>query len=454
MPWLAVIGRFPSPDLARSVRRMWKCICLAPFLLLSACAESALPGAQANDGLEAPDLLAPDLIADHCSDGVRDADETDVDCGGAVCPRCLAGQACGVGVDCASGRCGRGQCERCTIAFAPQATFKAGDGPLAIADLNGDRSADLAVLDAGVNVFFNRGDGTFAFAGFYDVFGTFLALGDLNGDGRPDMAVAGDDGRLAVLFNQGDGTFGPPAYYPRVGDHCSWIALGDLNGDGKPDIAAACVVVMVLVNKGDGTFGAPVQYDVDAGHTVAIGDVNGDGKPDLVSVNTNAGAAGSQKRCVDILLNRGDGTFAYEHSLDGYGASYCYSAAVGDLRGDGAIDVVGSTLGGEVLVYLNQGKGAFAPLLHYDAGSSPQGLALGDLDGDGKPEIVVADRDGDSVSVFRNDGGGVFAPKVNYAVGSRPKLVAIGDLNGDRKPDLAVANTGDGTVSVLLSTCM
>jgi hypothetical protein len=179
------------------------------------------------------------------------------------------------------------------------ANYPAGTNPLAIAiaDLNGDEKADLAVANfaGGVSVLLNAGDGTFAAPASYAAGTTpnTVAIGDLNGDGKPDIALASttsDGGGVAVLLNLGTGKFGAAIVYA-TGTFPRGIAIGDLNGDGFPDIATAyslrdCNGMSVLVNKGTGTFGVPIPYPLAGSpSSLAVADLNGDGKVDLAVVS-------------------------------------------------------------------------------------------------------------------------------------------------------------------------
>src|SRR2546429_1076470 len=164
-----------------------------------------------------------------------------------------------------------------------------------------------------------------------------LAVGDFNGDGKPDLAVANHacsncssafSGSFSVLLGNGDGTFQSAVNYDAGTDPVS-VAVGDFNGDGKPDLAvvnSGSTNVALLLGKGDGTFQSAVNYDTSTSpNSVAVGDFNGDGKLDLV-------VGGST---VSVLLGNGDGTFqAAVNSGTGGG-----SIAVGDLDEDGKLDV-------------------------------------------------------------------------------------------------------------------
>ncbi len=130
-----------------------------------------------------------------------------------------------------------------------------------------------------------------------------------------------------------------------------------------------------------------------------------------------------------------------------------YSVAIGDLTGDGRADLaVANSNINTISVYTNTGSGSFAPQVTYNTGSNPYSVFIGDLTGDGKADLAVANYISNTVSVYTNTGSGSFAPQVTYATGSRPCSVAIVDLTGDGKADLAVANRSSNTVSVYTNT--
>jgi hypothetical protein len=298
-----------------------------------------------------------------------------------------------------------------TGGYGPPQSYSVGTNPWStvVGDLNGDGKADVAVVnDQGVSVFFNSGSGTLlppvSFAtGTGPV---WVAIGDLNGDGKADLAVAnrgapnGSElvgGDVAVLLNMGGGTF-VAANYPAGASPIS-VAMADLNGDGKADLAVASGAgVSVLLNNGNGTFGAPASYGSGTNpFSVAAGDLNGDGKLDL--------AVGGTDRA-SVLLNLGNGTFAaavnYSYAATPYNGSGL--VVIGDLNGDGRPDLAGNTLTdpcSAVAVLLNQGNGVFgAPSYVPASNSSPSSVTLGDLNGDGKLDLVVPN--GDGVAVLLN----------------------------------------------------
>jgi hypothetical protein len=180
-------------------------------------------------------------------------------------------------------------------------------------------------------------------------------------------------------------------------------------------------------------------------------DLNGDGELDIAVANQD----------VAVLLNRGDGRFASkrEYRTD----DEAVSVAIGDLNGDRRLDIVtANVVGNSVSVLLNRGGGRFRARRDHLTGSASYSVAIGDLNGDRKPDLVASNStgsddetcdsgDGTSVSVLMNKGKGRFAAWRDFETGCDPLSVAVGDVNGDRKRDLVTANNGENTASVLLN---
>jgi FG-GAP-like repeat/PASTA domain len=274
----------------------------------------------------------------------------------------------------------------------------------------------------------------------------WVALEDLNGDGRPDLVTANQERRtISVLTNSGDGFSRRRDY--RTGGLPRSGAIGDLDGDGAPDVAVANLgpdKVSVLLNIGDGRFRAPVDYGaglVDYPSSVAIGDLDGDGKADLVIANGGSST-------VSVLMNRGDGSF--ETARD-YAAGFePVAAAIADVNGDGGPDVVSADFG-NFSVLLNNGDGTLRRGVEHRTEEHSVSLAVADLDGDSRPDLAIAN--GRVVGVFLNRSHGSAWSTRNYRVPSPGEAVAIGDLNGDSRPELVVATAHiPGTISVLSNT--
>jgi len=284
-----------------------------------------------------------------------------------------------------------------------------------------------------------------------------VAVGDLNGDGHPDLVTANAGANtVSVLLGDGGGGFSAAPGSPfAVGSAPASVAVGDLNGDGHPDLVTANYgdnTDSVLLGDGGGGFSAAPGSPFAAGPFpawVAVGDLNGDGHPDLVTANSDT--------TVSVLLGDGGGGFSAAPGSPFAVGAYPESVAIGDLNGDGHLDLVDADYGDNtVSVLLGDGGGGFsaAPGSPFAVGAYPYSVAVGDLNGDGRPDLVTANAGDNTVSVLLGDGGGGFsaAPGSPFAVGANPYSVAVGDLNGDGHPDLVTANGGSNDVSVLLNT--
>jgi hypothetical protein len=339
--------------------------------------------------------------------------------------------------------------------FGPKTDFATGDHPnsVAIGDLNNDGKQDLAVANGGsntVSVLLGNGDGTFgAKTDFASGPGPYeVQIADLNGDLKPDLVTANISSvapGVSVLLGNGDGTFGAKVDFA-AGPHPRCVAIGDLNKDGHPDLVAGddqIDQVSVLLGNGDGTF-LPRTY-VPAGNTsyfIAIGDLNRDGKPDLAVANVIDNTA-------SVLLGNGDGLFGAKTDLGA--RANPVSVVIEDFNGDGNPDLaVAASYSRVVSVMLGDGHGNFAPRTDFDTGGDNTAMAVADLDGDGKQDVAVIA--GGSVAVLLGWGNGTLGGPALFGVGDFPVSVAIGDLNADGRPDLAVANSGSNTLSVLLNT--
>jgi FG-GAP-like repeat/Immunoglobulin I-set domain len=280
-----------------------------------------------------------------------------------------------------------------------------------------------------------------------------VAIADLNGDGRQDMAVANHDplldNRIAVLINNGDGTFAPSVYYD-TGDRPYWIDSGDIDGDLDPDLAVTNyfgTTVSVFLNNGDGTFAPQVTYEVGNGPGfVAMALLDADTDLDLAVGNIH-------DYTVSILMNNGDGTFAPQVTYPSGPGPYGIVAAY--LDNDAALDLAISNHHlNTVSILLNNGDGTFMAKVAYTVNQGPVGIDAADLDQDGDQDLAAANTEGlatgTTLSVLLNNGDGTFAAHVAYTVPIGPYTIKIVDFNADGWGDLT-ASAESGFVMVLLN---
>jgi hypothetical protein len=379
--------------------------------------------------------------------------------------------------------------------FAARQAMAVGSAPrsIAIADLNADGKLDLVSANSGgatVSVLFNTttpGAATPTFSAQQTLAtGTTpvaVVAADLDGDGRPDLVVANNGAdTLSVLLNTATPGASVPSFGAQqtvpTGSHPSWASVADVNGDGRPDLVVAnhdansVGVLLNLAAAGNATvsFAAQQSFPVGAAPTqTTLADVNGDGLPDVL-VGYNGGSS------VAVLLDvtapgASAANFAAAVALP-VGAGL-HSVAATDFNGDGKPDLVATNgADGTMSVLLNTRVAAnTAPPLaakqDFASAFDPVGLAVpyfvttADLNGDGKPDMIVVDSDAanSNIGVFFNTTlPGVAAPTFGarqiFATGSGSQVLAVADFNADGKLDLAVQNRNAGTLSVLLNTAV
>jgi hypothetical protein len=348
--------------------------------------------------------------------------------------------------------------DRQLLSFAAPLTFPVTFTPqsVVVADLTNNGNLDILTpaFSSGVSVLLGNGHGGFVAApGSPFPTGSeanAVAVGDFNGDGKLDLAVACGvgTGSVSLLMGNDNGTFRAPVSYSTGGVSSPYsIVVGDFNGDGKLDLAVADFGshgVSVLMGNGDGTFQPPVEYSTPAlASSMAAAELTGDGKLDLVIAN-------SYSRNVSVLLNKGDGTFKPAENIALPGATL--SVAVGDFNRDGRLDLItANAYDNTVSVLLGNGDGTFQAPITSSAGGYATGVAVADFNGDGRLDAVVANG-GNTVSVLLGNGAGGFGAHQTIPSGGKsPDSVAVGDFNGDGRPDVVAANFDSHTVGVLLN---
>jgi hypothetical protein len=349
---------------------------------------------------------------------------------------------------------------------APGSPVAVGNTPtsVVVGDFNGDGKPDIAVANAGsntVSVLLGNGKGGFTPApGSPIAVGSYpyaLAVGRFTADGNLDLVVANSvSNTISVLLGNGKGGFTAAPESPiAVGDDPDSVAVGDFNGDGKLDLAVANGfdnTVSILLGNGNGSFtpapGSPVTVGSEPS-SVAAGDFNKDGKLDLAVANMSDGT-------ISVLLGNGNGTFAPAPGSPAFVGVDPNDVTVGDLNGDGKLDLaVANYAGADVSVLLGNGAGSFtpAPGSPIPVGGGPTSVIIGDFNGDGRPDLAVTNSYESNLTVLLGNGVGGFAPAGGspIVVGDDPNAVASADFNGDGKPDLAVTNALGNSVSVLLN---
>ncbi|HEY2747522.1 MAG TPA: VCBS repeat-containing protein [Polyangia bacterium] len=314
---------------------------------------------------------------------------------------------------------------------------------IAIADFDGDGKLDVVQSSVGgvfYGVMAGGGDGSFAARSTGEMFGYGPTVADFDGDGKPDFALGSSS--VHTLYNRGS-TFMESNTNVMSTAGITGVLGKDLTGDGKIDlVVSTSPYLAVLVN------GGVVRYTMlQLASAIVADDLDGDGKVDVAVLDSDQGPPE-----VSVFLGNGDGTLRAGQKVS---VSVPSSLALGDLNGDGKADLVvpgGLSLVG---VLLGNGDGTFAAHgtfptrgLDDDIGA----VALGDVNGDGHLDALALETTGGTLYVLPGNGDGSFAAPVSFAVQTadevRPTAFAVGDVNGDGKPDVVVA--GGQQVSTLL----
>jgi hypothetical protein len=289
-----------------------------------------------------------------------------------------------------------------------------------------------------------------------------MVMADLNGDGKPDLITFETDQYstpfgVSVLLGNGNGTFGNPRGFPlNIPDTPKVLAVGDVNGDGKLDIVTANISInsdpnpsyyysiSVALGDGRGYFSAPQTSHTRVTSTflydptsVVVSDLNGTGMPEII-----VGGQG----WVDVWGSNRKGTSLSEVaefvSTPYVAASHTTNLAVGDVNGDGRPDIVATDNNYNLVeVLLNTGFNQFSAPQPFNVGGSPSAVAVGDVNGDGKLDIVTANGPNSTVSVLLGNGNGTFGTPQTYAVAGTPNSIALGDFNGNGRLDIVTAGT-------------
>ena len=334
-----------------------------------------------------------------------------------------------------------------------------------LADVDRDGNLDVVTANIGsrdLSVLRGGGKGRFTAAAGSPVpvgiAAHLVVAGDFDSDGAFDLAVTEHDSNDVVLLKgSGRGSFAPMPGTParaidRIAPHNHGLAATDVNGDRILDLVTSNNngnSVSVLLGDGRGRFRPAPGSPFSAGrapYPLAVADVNGDGRPDVVTPDVNG-------HTVTVLFGDGKGGLAPAPGSPYRVGERPYFVAAADVNADRALDLVVSHDDSEALsILLNEGKGRFGTPRRVEAGGRAWKVRVADFDGDGRNDLAMGVHPS-SVSVLRGDGRGGFAPASEspIAVGRGPWGIAVGDVNRDGKPDLVTANSESNGVSVLVA---
>ena len=363
-------------------------------------------------------------------------------------------------------------------AFSARTDVSAGSGPQFIcnADLDGDGKSDLVVANGDSNtvtIYHNNSTpGTISFSEVASFsmgatgYPIGVAAGDLDGDGKPEIVISNYYTQtLQFLLNAStpghivmDSVLSVPS-----GNYILGASIADLNGDGKPEVVVACQgsnLLSVYTNSsslGHISFSNESTILAPSGASpfrVLVADLDGDGKPDLAAANTYTGT-------VSAYLNTTPtgGTISFSADVDFTTGNFPEGLAIADIDGDGKPDMIVANNNDNTLSLFHNtstvGSLSFAPQLTVNSGYAAYDLVVADFDGDGHPDIAVVDQYSNTVSVHRNistPGTIAISANVDYTTGNIPYSITTADFDGDGKPDIATANDADNTFTVLRNT--
>ncbi len=341
-----------------------------------------------------------------------------------------------------------------------------------VGDFRGRGMPDLAIAQNGPQIYtmLANGDGTFTQAAGSPVtiprapwnnlpnpLMSFLTTGDFDNSGKLGLAVTNmSEGNVPILLGNGDGTFKVPnSFVDSGGSYTVSAAAGDFLGNGNLDLAVANspsgLPLDIVLGCGDGAFNqGPVSANgnLASAFMPAVGDFNGDGKLDLAV--TGGGYTNTPVNAVTVLLGKGDGTFSMAPNSMFTTGSDPWAIIAADFNGDGRLDLaIANQDDGTVTILLGNGDGTFtpAPGSPVTVGGGPYALAVGDLNNDGKPDLVVGNQNDSTLSILLGNGDGTFTPAASspVALSAVPMSIALGDFNSSGRLGVAVA-TASGVV--------
>jgi len=354
--------------------------------------------------------------------------------------------------------------------FSPYAATATGSWPEAVAvgDVNGDGLADVVLItssyfdpahDFKLFVFLQQPDGQLAPQVLYPMRSTYpgaqsVQIGDVNGDGRQDIVV-GNANNMEVFLQQPDGTLAPSVIYATT--MARLIRIGDVNNDGRADVVGldwGSNNVAVFLQSAGGTLSPAVMYNAPHGgyNDLDLGDVNGDGLTDIVVMSGQ-----SFLPSVVVLTQAATGGFNPPVSYSVASGVLTQGVAVGDVNGDGRNDIVVTYGGNQPLskigVFYQNGAGGLNPVASFDSLDIPESVRIADVNRDGRADIIVLHGGWTKAGVYLQSADGSLQAEelyfIPYASSYQPQGLAVGDFNGDGLPDIAIADYNSGLVTLL-----
>lgn len=349
-----------------------------------------------------------------------------------------------------------------------QTTVEAGPfvASIAIGDLDGDGKSDLVTanrndfvyLPSGdlqtISVILAKGDGAFQPQVKYYApqYPQTVRLGDFNGDGKPDV-VTDTGSSLQIRLNVGAGKLGESIGYVDNSRGAPAFVVSDIDRDGNLDLVTGSLMfggsklgaTDVRLGRGDGTFGDRWTLQQAGGEFLAAGDFDEDGHPDFAFLSQMAESYG-------LALGRSDGTLISNGIRALPSPGYPQGLAVGDLNGDGHLDIVAALYPSLIVVTLGDGHGGFGCIASYPTGLTPSEIAIADFNRDGHPDLIVTDYTSLGLSFFAGLDNGSFANPVTIAANlGHTVSIATADFDEDGHVDLAVGSSMTHLVTILMN---
>jgi len=355
-----------------------------------------------------------------------------------------------------------------TGSFAAPQKYPAIQNPqgLIVRDIDNDGLPDIVTADYGSMFYHNRSANGIIMldtTSNRDDSGYSLATNDFDGDGKPDLLL-GADGANLVKNNSSPGSL---AFLPEQSflstSSASAAQTADIDGDGRPDViiysnTAAYIAIIRTVGVDSNYVYGTNETDIQLGVTplnFCVADLDGDGKPDLIVLEPNYTNFNGADYLVIYKNISTQNNIAFTKVAQYNTEISPGTPVIEDVDGDGKPDIMLPNEGSNtVTIYQNQSTStiAFSNGTDITTGNKPLGACVADLDGDGKPDLAVTNYADNTVSVFRNTGGNgnlSFSAKTDFSTGAGPVSVAAGDIDGDGAPELIVADNQDNTLSIL-----